>query len=151
MRSEWDFIRDDARSVADALALACPDDRTLPQWVAAHLEAAGLRRSDVVRESRLNQTFCYQIIAGTRRASRDKLLQLAFGMRLGVDDACELLERGGAAALRPFCARDVVVAFCLERHLGIDSCDDLLWSLGESTLVSPGTGGRGVAAPPTSA
>lgn len=152
MREEWDFIRGDDLSLEQAVARARTDVRPLSAWLAERIAATGLRRRDVVRDSRLNQTFCYQIIAGTRRASRDKLVQLAFGMHLGVYDACELLERGGASALVPRCPRDVVVAFCLERDMGIEVCDDLLWAYGQDTLVSPGTPERGgVARPRTSA
>lgn len=136
MRSEWDFIRNNEVSLVDALACVCPDIRLLSEWINQELTVRGLRRRDVVRDSRLNQTFCYQIIAGTRRASRDKLLQLAFGMHLNIDSACELLERGGSNALRPNVPRDVIVAFCLERRMNIDACDDLLWAQGEQTLVS---------------
>lgn len=136
MRAEWDFIRKREVSLADALAFAQTDNPSLSEWIARELSIRNLRRRDVVRGSRLNQTFCYQIIAGTRRASRDKLLQLAFGMRLGIDATCELLERGGTNALMPSVPRDVIVAYCLERRMKIDACDDLLWARGEQTLVS---------------
>ena len=136
MRAEWDFIRKREVSLADALAFAQTDNPSLSEWIARELSIRNLRRRDVVRDSRLNQTFCYQIIAGTRRASRDKLLQLAFGMRLGIDATCELLERGGTNALMPSVPRDVIVAYCLERRMKIDACDDLLWAIGEQTLVS---------------
>ena len=71
------------------------------------------KKNVVVRRSRLNQTFAYQIMAGMRHPSRDKLVQLCFGMRLDEEKASELLERGDCAALRPFVRRDVIIAFCL--------------------------------------
>ena len=65
------------------------------------------------------------------------------GIPLGMrDGSCELLERGGANALMPSCLRDVVIAFALDRGLGVLECDDLLWSFGERTLVSRGADGE---------
>ena len=142
MPLSWDFILDSHASANDALRLAPLDGRSFSQWIADMLEARSLRRNEVVHASHLNQTFAYQIISGSRHAARDKLIQLAFGMRLGIDEASELLERGGANALSPRCRRDVVIAYALVKGLSVLECDDLLWSVGERTLVTRGTARR---------
>lgn len=136
VRVGWDFLTG-ANSAEEALARIEADERPLGAWLLDVTAARGLNRSSVIRRSRLNQTFAYQIFAGLRQPSRDKLIQLAFGLGLGIEEACELLERGGTSALRSTCPRDVVVAFCLDRHLDISACDDVLWSLGQRTLVQP--------------
>ncbi len=136
VRVDWRFLQE-VGTADEALARVEVDERPLKAWLGDMLSSYGLDRSTVIRKSRLNQTFAYQIFAGSRRPSRDKLIQLAFGMGLGVDEACELLERGGANALRGTCARDVVIAFCLSRGFDISACDDLLWSLGQQTLMQP--------------
>lgn len=142
MADEWDFMDKGVSSLEQALADMPSSDPTLSEWIRGSLERRGLARNVVIRESRLNQTFAYQIIAGTRRASRDKLLQLAFGMRLGRGETSELLERGGANPLSSGCRRDVVIAFCLERGLTLIACDDLLWSRGEPTICDGGASRR---------
>lgn len=142
MSDKWQFITEGDKDLAQVLASAEFDGRTFPQWVADKLDERGLQKNSVVRDSRLNQTFAYQIMAGTRNASRDKLIQLAFGMGLDIDDACDLLERGGASALCPTSRRDVIIAYCLHHGLGVAACDDLLWDLGERTLTA-GTGADG--------
>lgn len=136
MSSTWYFITKEDGDLSQVLASAALDERTFSQWISDTLEERGLQKNSVVRSSRLNQTFAYQIMAGTRNASRDKLIQLAFGMGLDIDEASDLLERGGTSALRPSCRRDVVIAFCLHNQLGVATCDDLLWGLGEHTLIS---------------
>lgn len=142
MHLSWDFIYDKKLSAADALACAPLDGKSFAAWVAQTLETKGIKRNAAVHDSHLNQTFAYQIISGSRNASRDKLIQLAFGMRLGIRAACELLERGGANALTPSCSRDVLIAFALDRGLSVLECDDLLWSMGERTLVTRGAARR---------
>jgi hypothetical protein len=135
MDNRWQFLQEDAGTLRDILEAANLDERTFSDWFGDQLEERGMKKNIVVRRSRLNQTFAYQIMAGMRQASRDKLIQLCFGMRLDETEASELLERGGSSALRPHDRRDVVIAFCLNRHLDISVCDDLLWGLGEATLA----------------
>lgn len=135
MADEWQVLRRDAKSLDEILAAASIDDRSFSAWITDELAKRGLKKNVVVRRSRLNQTFAYQIMAGMRHPSRDKLIQLCFGMKLDETEASELLERGGSSALRPYCRRDVIVAFCLNRHLEVSACDDLLWGLGEETFT----------------
>lgn len=131
----WQIVQQCNKTLQEVLAEASLDDRTFASWVSDELARRGLKKNAVVRRSRLNQTFAYQIMAGMRRPSRDKLIQLCFGMRMNEVEACELLERGGASALRPYDRRDVIVAFCLNRQLEVSACDDLLWGLGEETFT----------------
>lgn len=41
-----------------------------------------LNRADVVRGSLLNKAYVYQIFSGEKTPSRDKLIAIAFGMRM---------------------------------------------------------------------
>ena len=134
MRAEWQFLKGDG-SVDDLLDAAPLDARSLSEWVAERMGERACTKRQVVNGSRLNQTFAYQILAGTRRPSRDKLIQLAFGLGLGVDEASDLLERGGAARLQPSSRRDVIVAFALSRGMDVTACDDLLYDHHEATLL----------------
>ena len=133
----WEFV-ERAASADEALAWVVEDPRPLHEWLCERIEASGQVKRSVIHRSRLNQTFAYQILLGQRHPSRDKLLQLSFGLGLAIGECSEMLERGGHNALRPTCRRDVIIAYCLHNGLGIDSCDDLLWDAGERTLISAG-------------
>ena len=134
VEDSWHAITHGA-GLDEVLASASLDGRNLSAWARDCLAASGVPRNEAIHRSRLNQTFAYQILAGTRHASRDKLLQLAFGMRLDIRDASELLERGGACRLRPDNRRDLIVAYALHPGVGIEQCDDLLWAHGERTIM----------------
>lgn len=134
VEDSWYAIARDA-DLDEVLSRAALDERDLSAWARDRMATAGVPRNDAIHRSRLNQTFAYQILAGTRHASRDKLLQLAFGMQLGIRDASELLERGGLCRLRPDCRRDLIVAYALHHGLGVEQCDDLLWEHGERTIM----------------
>ena len=134
MDKTWDKLM--AKPSASEARAACDEDgQSLAGWLGGTIAQRGLVRNEVIRASRLNQTFAYQIMAGTRHASRDKLIQLAFGLRLRLDEASELLVRGGANPLSPSCGRDVVVAWSLEHGRSVAECDDALWAAGEQTLM----------------
>lgn len=132
--AQWDEIAG-ADSLDEALALCPAGQPDLSEWLAGKLEERGLGRSDVIRAARLNPTFGYQIFMGKRRGSRDKLLRLAFGLRLGIRDASEMLELGGHNSLSPASRRDVIIAWSLYHHETVDGCDDALWSHQEETLA----------------
>jgi hypothetical protein len=140
MDDSWHIVHEQSATLEDVLGKARLDDRSFSEWVNEELALRGMKKNLVVRRSRLNQTFAYQIMAGMRHPTRDKLIQLCFGMLLDETEASELLERGEASALRPYNRRDVIIAFCLNRHLEISVCDDLLWGLGEQTLTRRDTG-----------
>ena len=135
MADNWEFVRQGNGTLQEVLATSQLDERGFSAWIRDELARRGLKKNLVVRRSRLNQTFAYQIMAGMRHPSRDKLVQLCFGMRLDETDASELLERGGMSALRPYARRDVIIAFCLNRGMEVSACDDLLWGLGEQTVT----------------
>lgn len=135
MQADWALVLqgdDIERILSSADTSSCE----LPEWIEQKLDERGIKRNMVVRRSRLNQTYAYQIMAGLRRASRDKLMQICFGMGLDVDDACELLEVGHVNRLNPTNRRDIIIAYCLDRGLDVSECDDLLWRYGEATLVT---------------
>lgn len=132
----WDFIIEGGTDLEEVLGRASIDHTDLRSWLRSKLDERGIERGRAIKEAQLNQTFGYQIFSGTRNASRDKLLQLAFGMSLGIVETCELLERSGASALQPHNRRDVIVAFHLERRLGLVKCNERLWELGEATFAA---------------
>lgn len=110
------------------------DRPTLPEWTKERLAWTGEAKADVIRRSGLNQTFAYQIMQGKRTGSRDKLIRLAFGWRLGPDDASRMIELGGSDALDPTSRRDTIIAWSLANGLDVHKANDALWHCGERTL-----------------
>lgn len=110
-------------------------EETLVSWLKTALEGRSLTRIEVIRASKLNSTFGYQIIAGSRHASRDKLLQLAFGLKLSPKETSHMLTLGGHAPLMEDNRRDAIVAWCLANGRCLEETDDILWNHGEGTVA----------------
>lgn len=112
----------------------------LSRYLAELLEAKDLKKADVIKESRLNSTFGYQILSGDRKASRNKLLQLAFAMNCSIDETQHILLHANEGALYPRNRRDGIIMFCLENGYTLLEAEDELYRHGEATICEMDAG-----------
>lgn len=99
---------------------------SLPEHLTALLAEKGISRAEVVRGSLLDRAYVYQIFSGKRQPSRDKLLALAFGLRLTGDETQKMLKLSGNRALYARDERDAVILFALKQHKTIMETNELL-------------------------
>jgi hypothetical protein len=98
------------------------------------LSEKNLLKAEVIKNSAINTIYAYQIFQGLKLPSRDKLLQLAFGFGLNLDEAQRLLKIGGGSALYPRNKRDSVVIHCLINGKTLFECDEILYEMNEKTF-----------------
>ena len=79
------------------------------------IEKKGFSKSGVIRDADLDRTYGYQIINGTRKPTRDKLIQLAFGLKLDADEADRLLRIAGFSPLYPRVQCEAAAIFCMNK------------------------------------
>lgn len=94
-------------------------DGTLAKHLDELLEEKDLTKAEVIRASQLNEIYAYQIFAGTRMPSRDKLICLCFGMKLTVEETQQLLKAARFAPLYPKNKRDSIIIYALNNEYGI--------------------------------
>lgn len=116
------------------LSSANPSKRSLAEYLQQLLDEKGLERSKVVRDAGLNDTFGYQIFKGTRKASRDKVLQLAFAMHLGLRETDRLLQAAGANELYCKNRRDAIIIFAVQKGYTLQEANEELYRFGEETI-----------------
>jgi transcriptional regulator with XRE-family HTH domain len=80
----------------------------------------------VIKRTTIERTYGHQLFNGTRKPSRDKVLQLAFGFGLEVDEAQKLLTVAQKSLLYPRIKRDAVLLFCLQNHRSELEAQDML-------------------------
>jgi hypothetical protein len=73
----------------------------------------------VILKSGIARTYGHQIFNGTRKPSRDKVLQLAFGFGMDYDEAQELLKAARKSPLYPKVERDAVMIYALKNGFGL--------------------------------
>jgi len=101
--------------------------RSLSGHLKMLLSQKGISRADVVRGSLLDRAYVYQIFSGEKTPSRDKLIALAFGLRLSDTETQTMLKLSGNRELYARDARDAVILFALQREKTIEETNELLF------------------------
>lgn len=99
------------------------------------LEEKQLKRSDVAHASGLDRGYVYDIFAGKKTPSRDKLLALCFALRLSDVQVQRLLNSTGYAQLYPRIERDSIILFALSHHLSLLDANELLYEMNHQPLI----------------
>ena len=107
---------------------------TLSEYLSQQLYQKNLRVADVVRDSGLTKSYVHQIFNGEKKPSRDKLIAIAFGLRLNVEETQRMLKLGGCSELYPRIARDAAILFSIQHGVDIWEADKLLHDNGLPTL-----------------
>jgi hypothetical protein len=110
--------------------------RSLSEYLQQLLQEKNLERAKVVRKAGINETFGYQIFKGTRKASRNKILQLIFAMNLSLKEADRLLQASGNNELYCKNRRDAIIIFCLEKGYSLQKTEEELYRFNEETICS---------------
>lgn len=98
------------------------------------LERKGLSRARVAKDSGLNEIYAYQVMAGTRTPSRDKVLCICVAIGLTVEEIQGLLKMCGYAPLYPKRKRDAIVLFALKEKRPVSVINEELFNQSEKTL-----------------
>ncbi len=106
----------------------------LAQFLNKLLAEKNIDKARAIENANLNTQYGYQIFAGQKNPSRDKLLQLAFGMELDLKSAQRLLNIAGVSELYPRNQRDSIIIFAFNNSLSLMECEELLDEMGEYTI-----------------
>lgn len=106
----------------------------LTEYLNTLLAQKNISRADVVRGSQLDRAYVYQIFSGEKTPSRDKLIAIAFGLRLSVDETQKMLKLSGNRELYSRDKRDALILFTLQKRGNIAEANGLLYNHGLETL-----------------
>lgn len=113
-------------------------DYLISQSLSEHLNQLlnqkGIRRADVVRDSMLDRAYVYQIFSGDKTPSRDKLIAIAFGLKLSDNETQQMLKLSGNRALYAKDQRDAVILFALHHKKTLWEVNELMFKLNLTTL-----------------
>jgi hypothetical protein len=95
---------------------------------------AGKVPEQVIKETGIERTYGHQLFNGTRKPSRDKVIQLAIGLKLDFDDTQKLLQVAQKSTLYPKIKRDAAIIHCIRYKKDIFETQDVLQNLGLTLL-----------------
>ncbi|MBC8539206.1 XRE family transcriptional regulator [Christensenellaceae bacterium NSJ-63] len=107
---------------------------TVAKALQALLSYKSLTKADVIHKAEMNDIYAYQIFAGKRIPSRDKLLCICFGMELTLDETQQLLKFAGCAPLYPKNKRDAILIFSIVHGNTVVQANEALYEEGERIL-----------------
>lgn len=108
---------------------------TLKEHLNKFLTEKNLKKSDIARLSGLERKYVYDIFAGRRIPSRDKLLAICFAMQLTIDEIQQLLKATGYPPLYARLERDSIILFALQQHLNLIDTNELLYDMKHPLLA----------------
>ncbi len=139
-------MQKDTSKIVEELGL-CPDFQTfyeengdymirdsLSSLLDRLLAEKGLQKADVIRRSEVSEVYGYQIFSGLRVPERNKLLALAVGMSLRIDEVQQLLKCAGYSQLYVKLPFDSVVLYGLCKGLSVLEINNLLFQYELGTL-----------------
>lgn len=109
-------------------------DKTLAQLLNQLLQQTGISKAKAIKDAEMSEIYAYHIFAGTRIPERGKVLALAIGMGLNLDQIQQLLKTANYSTLyvkRPF---DSVVLYGIMNHMSVAQINELLYDYGMETL-----------------
>lgn len=108
---------------------------TLAEYFEYLFEQRQYKKSYIIRKALLDTYYAYQIFRGEKRASRDKLIQIALAFPLTETETQLLLYLGGAQKLYIKNKRDSIILYALDKKLTIEHVSELLQQMGEPPLI----------------
>ena len=107
---------------------------TLAEILKNFLIKKGLKKSDVIKKSELSEVYAYQIFSGIRTPERKKLLCLAIGMELNLDETQILLKCAKYSPLYVKLPFDSIIIYGICKKLSIIQINELLFKYNLETL-----------------
>ena len=108
---------------------------TLAQYLEHLLDTKHLTKAEVIQRSGLEQHYAYHIFAGSKQASRIKILAIALALGLTPQETQYLLYYAQAKRLYVRNPWDSILWHALEHHLSVIDTNLLLEKLSESPLL----------------
>lgn len=107
---------------------------TLSQMLDELLKNKGLKKSRVIKNAELSEVYAYQIFSGLRVPERKKLLCLAVGMGLNLDEVQTLLKCAGYSTLYVKLPFDSIIIYGICKKLSVIQINELLFEYDMETL-----------------
>jgi len=89
---------------------------------------------EMIDRSGIEKSYYYQIMKGTRRPSRDKVIRLCIGAKLSLRETTRALELNESAPLYPKNRRDIILTVAINQRASVMDADLLLDQYGEEPL-----------------
>ena len=109
---------------------------TLAEYLSKLLAEKNLSKTDVIKNSQLDQTYVYRVFSGvTKKPARQNVIALALALKLSPKETNYLLYYAGVEKLYVRNEWDSIIFFALENNLSVAETNELLQDSNELPLL----------------
>lgn len=99
------------------------------------IDSRGMKISECLKKSQINESYGYQLFNGKRQPSRTKVLQISLGIGLSLEETNRLLKLAEKSELYVKDQRDAVVMFALNKKWSLYDTEALLIERGLESII----------------
>ena len=117
--------------------LSSLDDRhpeSLSSYLKQIIKEKAVKPSEIIRKSRIERTYFYQILNGRKNPGRDKIIAIALALELSLEETQRMLEISKEGVLYAKSKRDSILIFAINRRYSLIDTNELLDQHRESEL-----------------
>lgn len=107
---------------------------TLSELLSDLIKQKRLKKSEIIKNAEMSEVYAYQIFSGLRVPERKKLLCLAIGMKLNIQETQNLLKCAGYSQLYVKFPFDSIILYGLCNGLSVIQINELLYEYELETL-----------------
>lgn len=96
------------------------------EYLEEYMNQKNRSRSDICRDSGIERTYFYHILAGSKNPGRDKILRICIAAKMNVEETQKALRCGLEAELYAKNMHDAVLLFSLQHQLSVMDTNELL-------------------------
>lgn len=98
------------------------------------VDNSGMTKSDIINKSDFSYVYFYDVIAGKKVPTSDKIIRLVLAMHLTLEQCQTALRYCGKSQLYPRIKRDSIIIFAITRNYTVFQTQELLKKSGENQL-----------------
>ena len=105
------------------------EELSVSEYLRGLCEERGIVPEQVIKKAQIDRTYGHQLFNGTRNPSKDKLIQLAIGFELSLEETQTLLKKAGKSMLYPKLKRDAACIYAISHGMNVMELQELLLSV----------------------
>ncbi|MBO7453366.1 MAG: helix-turn-helix transcriptional regulator [Clostridiales bacterium] len=127
-----------SKDLAELSNYICNIDGSSSDSLSEHLKQLmkekNINASELIKRSRIERTYCYQILNGRKKQGRDKIIAIALALSLSVDETQRVLRIAKEGDLYAKDKRDCILIFALNHKYNLLDTNQLLTHYDEEEL-----------------
>lgn len=96
------------------------------EYIELHRQAIGISVAQLIADAYIQRNYGYQILNGTKKPGRNKVIALCLALKLSLEDTQRALTLAKEGILYPKNTRDSIIIFCINKKMSVLDTNALL-------------------------